>query len=125
LTAPLAYYFGFVKKKIRRTSLLLWNFACLLLLGNIVVNAALSAPSPFQRLAFDQPNRAVLYFPFIWLPAFIVPVVLFAHLVSLRRLLFANRNTDDCKLNPEVALSHNNSSKKAAGVVFQAQTNTN
>ncbi|HVF96549.1 MAG TPA: hypothetical protein VM871_04480, partial [Flavisolibacter sp.] len=37
--------------------------------------------------AFDQPNIAVLYFPFIWLPSFIVPVVLLSHLVCIRQLL--------------------------------------
>ncbi|MDB6080057.1 MAG: putative transrane protein of unknown function, partial [Akkermansiaceae bacterium] len=46
----------------------------------------LSAPFPFQRLALDQPNVAILSFPFIWLPTFIVPVVLFTHLASIRQL---------------------------------------
>ena len=54
---------------------------------NIVVNAILSAPFTFQQFAFDQPNVAVLYFPFVWLPCFIVPVVLFSHLVLIRQLL--------------------------------------
>jgi hypothetical protein len=53
---------------------------------NIVVNAALSAPVPFQQFAFDQPNIAVLYFPFVWLPGFIVPLVLFAHLAAIQKL---------------------------------------
>jgi len=37
-------------------------------------------------LAFDQPNIAVLYFPFSWLPTYVVPVVLFCHLAALRKL---------------------------------------
>ena len=40
----------------------------LALLVNIVGNAILSAPFQFPQFAFDQPNHAVLYFPFIWLP---------------------------------------------------------
>ncbi|KAA9331920.1 hypothetical protein [Adhaeribacter soli] len=87
LTAPLVYYLGFVKKKLSPNILLLWNLVCLALLFNIVINAILSAPTPFQQFAFDQPNIAILYFPFIWLPGFIVPVVLLAHLATIRRLV--------------------------------------
>ena len=86
LTAPLVYYFGFVKKQLPVKILILWNFLCLGLLVNIVSHAVLSVPSPFQKLAFDQPNTGVLYFPFVWLPACVVPLVLLSHLASLRQL---------------------------------------
>ena len=88
LTAPLVYYFGFVKKILSPRIILLWNFVCLGLLFNIVINAILSAPTPFQQFAFDQPNIAVLYFPFVWLPGIIVPLVLFSHLAAIRQLVF-------------------------------------
>ncbi len=87
LTAPLVYYTAFKTKKINRTLLLLWNFICLGLLINIVVNAVLSAPFSFQQFAFDQPNIAVLYFPYVWLPCCVVPLVLLAHLAAIRQLL--------------------------------------
>lgn len=87
ITAPFVAWFAFKNKDIRRKILLAWNFICLALLINIVVTALLTAPSPIQKIAFDQPNIAVLYFPFSWLPVFIVPVVLFAHLSSIRQLL--------------------------------------
>lgn len=93
LSAPLIYYYGFRKGQIGRKGILIWNIASLLLLLNIVGHAALSIPSPFQQLALDQPNIAVLYFPFLWLPGFIVPIVLFTHLVSLRQLLQNKRLT--------------------------------
>jgi len=86
ITAPLVYY-GFVKKKLNTTFLLIWNVFCLGLLITIVSLALLSAPSPLQQFAFDQPNVAILNFPFSWLPTFIVPVVLFSHLASIRKLL--------------------------------------
>ena len=86
LSAPLVAYFGFTKNELSKKFMLAWNFICLLLLINIVINAVLSAPFPFQQFAFDQPNIAVLYFPFVWLPCFIVPAVLFSHLVLIRRL---------------------------------------
>jgi hypothetical protein len=87
LSAPFVYYFGYVKNILSRKVLIVWNIAGLLLLINIVVTAVLSAPLSFQQFAFDQPNIALFYFPFIWLPCFIVPAVLFTHLVSLRQLM--------------------------------------
>lgn len=87
ITAPIIFYFGFVKKKIGSKIILIWNLICLGLLINIVVNAVLSAPFPFQQFAFEQPNIAVLHFPFNWLPACVVPLVLFSHLVVIRRLM--------------------------------------
>jgi hypothetical protein len=86
ITAPLMYYL-FVKERIGTGIMLMWNFLCLMLLVNIVATAVLSAPFPFQQLAFDQPNIAILYFPFNWLPCCIVPIVLFSHLVAIRRLM--------------------------------------
>lgn len=86
LTAPIIYYFGSVKEQLNRTNLITWNLVSLALLMNIVINALLSAPSPIQQFAFELPNTAILYFPFSLLPTFIVPVVLFAHLVALRQL---------------------------------------
>ncbi|HEX6224365.1 MAG TPA: hypothetical protein VFZ52_08145 [Chryseolinea sp.] len=86
ISAPLIYYFGFVKNRIDKKILILWNLICLTLLFNIVLNAALSVPSAFQKFAFDQPNTAILYFPFVWLPCCVVPLVLLSHLAALRQL---------------------------------------
>jgi hypothetical protein len=87
LTAPLIYYFGFVKPQFNTKILILWNLICLGLLINIVANAVLSVPTVFQKFAFDQPNVAILYFPFVWLPACVVPLVLLSHLAAFRQLL--------------------------------------
>ena len=87
LTAPVIAWLAFRGGKTNRTLLLIWNFIALGLLINIVTHAILSLPYPIQRLAFDQPNQAVLYFPFIWLPSVIVATVLFCHLVSIWRLM--------------------------------------
>jgi hypothetical protein len=84
VTAPLAWFF--VRRGTNTKLLLWWNLVCLGLLVNVVVTAILAAPFSFQQFAFDQPNIAVLYFPFVWLPAVIVPLVLFAHLVAIRQL---------------------------------------
>ncbi len=92
LTAPIIFYFGYIKKQISNKLILVWNFICLGLLLNIVINAALSAPFQFQQFAFEQPNIAVLHFPFNLLPGFIVPIVLFSHLVCIRQLLKEIKN---------------------------------
>jgi hypothetical protein len=86
-SAAFVYYYNFFKKKLSSVFLLIWNLICLALLLNIVVNAVLSAPFPFQQFAFDQPNIAVLYFPFNWLPSCVVPLVLLSHLAAIRQLL--------------------------------------
>lgn len=90
LTAPFVFWLAFRGGKTNRTLSIIWNVLALGLLLNIVLNAILSFPFPFQQFAFDQPNRGVLYFPFIWLPTVIVPVVLFSHLASLWQLLNSN-----------------------------------
>lgn len=87
LTAPVIHYLGFVKKRLPRTVLIGWNLICLALLFNIVLTAALAVPSPFQQLAFGQPNIGILYFPFVWLPSVVVPIVLVSHISALRQLL--------------------------------------
>lgn len=89
ISAGIVYNFVFVRKKLGNRGLLAWNLLCTALLLNIVITAILAAPFPFQQIAFDQPNRAVFYFPFIWLPCCIVPLVLFSHLVAIRRLYFS------------------------------------
>jgi hypothetical protein len=86
ITAPFIAYLGFTKKTLNAPVIIVWNVVCLALLFNIVITAVLSAPTPFQQMGFEQPNRAILFFPFIWLPSVIVPLVLFAHLVAIKRL---------------------------------------
>lgn len=102
------FYWGYVKKRIPRKILLVWNILCLILLINIVFHGVLSVPYPFQQFGFEQPNIALLYFPFIFLPGFIVPLVLFAHLVSIRYIV---KN-----LRVHKTLSHGEGQIKESGV---------
>jgi hypothetical protein len=87
ISAPIIYYTVFKIKKASSKVLLVWNFFCLGLLLNIVTIAILSAKTPFQQFAFEQPNVGVTYFPFVLLPSLIVPLVFFSHLVAIRQLL--------------------------------------
>jgi hypothetical protein len=87
VTAPIVALLAFRNGQPRRGELLAWNVVCLGLVLNIAVLGMLSAPTPFQQFAFDQPNVAVLRTPFIWLPALIVPAVILAHVAAIRQLL--------------------------------------
>ena len=87
LSAPLVYYLVFRRRALGPRFLLAWNVLSLLSLLNIVITALLSAPSSVQRFAFDQPNVAIQHFPYVWLPAVVVPLVLLAHLAAIRQLL--------------------------------------
>jgi len=86
ISAPFIAFF-YSRKIISSKVLLLWNIFSLLLLINIVTNAVLSIPTPFQMFGLDQPNVAVLHFPFILLPSFLVVTAFFGHLLSISRLL--------------------------------------
>lgn len=68
-----------------RRWIVLWNWAGLALLTNVVVTALLAAPTRFQVLHTDPPNRIIGSFPYIWLPCFAVTAAYFLHFVSLRR----------------------------------------
>ena len=87
ISAPFIYYFYYVKKRLNKKVVIIWNVVCLALLINILVIAIFSVDWPFQKFGFNQPNKAILQFPFSFLPGYVVPVVLFSHLVSLRTLL--------------------------------------
>lgn len=93
ISAPIIYWLAFRKGRVNRPLLIGWNIAALCLLGTIVTIAVLSFPGPLQGLAFEQPNIGVTYLPFIWLPAIVVPSVLFAHLAALWILIF-NRTAE-------------------------------
>lgn len=89
LIIGILYWKGKVSKKV----LLMWNVFGLILISIILFVGILSAELPIQQFAFDQPNRALTYFPFILLPAIVVPIVIYTHLtdiIKLRRELQAN-----------------------------------
>ena len=87
LSAPIIYLLAFRNGHVNRSLLIVWNVAALCLLANVVTIAVLSFPSKFQALGFEHPNIGVTYFPFVWLPSVIVPIVFFCHVASLYKLL--------------------------------------
>ena len=74
------------KERAPRWMILLWNCVGLALLLNIVVIAILSMPTPLRRFHNQPANSFIAYFPFIWLPTFLVQLALFGHLLVFRWL---------------------------------------
>ena len=85
ITAPIVGWL-LLKNRLSKRLLLGWNLVGLVLIMFILVNGILSAEFPFQQFAFDQPNRGILYFPFILLPATVVPIVIWTHLSDITKL---------------------------------------
>lgn len=86
LSAPVVAYMCFTRRAWPLRVALLWNLAGLALLLNIVVVAVLSVPLPFRVFLNEPANTIVADFPFVWLPAFVVPLAMCCHLLSLRQL---------------------------------------
>jgi hypothetical protein len=61
-----------------------WNILGLLALGNVVIRAIITSPGPTNWIHTDPPNRTLITFPFMFIPAFFVPLAVSLHLVSLR-----------------------------------------
>ena len=90
LSAPLIYYFGFVRKTLSTRLIIAWNWVGIALLLFVVSTAVRSALS---EAAGDQAGAAIVTqplaitrFPWALLPGFLVPAVLVAHFITLRRL---------------------------------------
>lgn len=80
----LLIYMVLTRRGLNRRLFMIWNVAGIGFLLFIVSLAVLSSPLPIQRLAFDQPNVAVLEFPYSFLPTCVVPVVLISHVLLMR-----------------------------------------
>ena len=86
ITAPFAGVFLVGKKSSNKFGAIAWNLICLGLLINIVVRAISLTPYFYDGSGTELINTAIFYVPFVWLPLFVVPAVLFSHLVSLVKL---------------------------------------
>ncbi len=76
-----------MKNKVNPKAVIAWNIGCLILLINIVVVAILSVPTPFRYFMNEPANTIITYWPFIWLPGFVVPMALLGHVISIKQML--------------------------------------
>jgi hypothetical protein len=85
LTAPVA---AWLYARTRSAALgIVWNVAGLVSVINIAVVAVLSMPTPLRHFMNDPPNTLLTHFPFIYLPAVLVPAAYIAHVLSIRQIL--------------------------------------
>jgi len=85
LSAPLVAWLA-ARGRIGRGAILVWNLAGLALLANVVTIAILSTPTPLRVFTYEPANTFVAHWPWVWLPAFLVPAALFGHLLAFRKL---------------------------------------
>jgi hypothetical protein len=64
-----------------------WNLFGLALLVNAIGTVATSAPGPIHLDWPGEPFTAIAAWPIIWIPAFLAPVGIFLHVVSIRQSL--------------------------------------
>jgi hypothetical protein len=83
LTGPLVLF----ADRLGRAGLLGWNLVGVGLLANVVGIAITSFPGPLHADWPGAPLTEPARFPFVWLPAFLVPLALFLHVVSIRQAL--------------------------------------
>ena len=82
ITAPIIALLAFRNNKMNKLLLWSWHLFSIILLLNILILAVLSTPTVLQQFAFEQPNIAVMKFPFILLPTIIVPIVLISNMAG-------------------------------------------
>jgi hypothetical protein len=64
---------------------LAWNVFGLAVLANTVVTVASSTPGPLHLDWPGAPFTAITMWPIVWLPAFLMPLAVFLHVVSIRQ----------------------------------------
>ena len=86
LSAPLVGWLASTGR-IGAKGALAWNVLGLAMLANTVATIASSTPGPLHLDWPGAPFTAITTWPIVWLPAFLMPLAVFLHLVSLRQNL--------------------------------------
>lgn len=86
ISAPFAGVFLVGMRSKSRIGAIIWNALAFVLVINIVARAISATPYFFNPEVYNVPNLAVFYFPFVLLPGFVVPAVIFSHGVSFLKL---------------------------------------
>lgn len=91
LAGVLAITYVFVPAIQKKTPTLLWNVIGLVDLLFAVVTALLTVSSPIQIYPFADQLRLLIHLPFIWVPGFLVPILVFSHILIFRRVIGSAR----------------------------------
>lgn len=95
ITAPVVGYLAYNKNVLSQRAVLIWNFACLALLANIVFIFISLVVRP-QLWGFEQVPISTDFTkpPYIFIAAVFMPSAVFMHVMSIRKTLNAIRNKD-------------------------------
>lgn len=63
---------------------LAWNVLGLLALANVVTRSVLTAPGPFNLIHAEVPNMMMSTFPYLFIPAFFVPLAVVLHILAIK-----------------------------------------
>jgi hypothetical protein len=66
---------------------LTWNVLGLLALTNVVTRSVLTAPGPLNFIHAEVPNLMMGTFPFLFIPAFFVPLAVALHLLAIQGII--------------------------------------
>ncbi|MDH5607863.1 MAG: hypothetical protein OEY56_00160 [Cyclobacteriaceae bacterium] len=86
ISAPFAGVFLVGLRSKSRAGAVIWNVLALGLALNLGIHALMASPFFFDPARYPVANVAVFSFPFVLLPGFVVPVILFSHIASLIQL---------------------------------------
>jgi len=91
LLGPPVAFFIFQKKALPNWVAMAWNIFGITTVMVIVAIATLSMPSPLRQFMNEPANTFIGYFPYIWLPGFLVPMAIFMHIVNIKQIIHHNR----------------------------------
>lgn len=74
------------KQRLTRKLELIWNVVGLISAISIAMTGLFSAPTIIQLIPAEPPTFVIGYFPFQFLPHFLLPLAITLHLIVLRRL---------------------------------------
>ena len=83
ITAPIVAVL-YSMRRIGRRTVLAWNAVGLIVLANVVVRSALTAPGPLNLIHAEIPNLALGTSPFNFIPGFFAPLAIVLHVLAIR-----------------------------------------
>lgn len=90
-TAPFIGYFGYREIRLNSSVLWIWNLASAGLLLYMIFQTLFYTWMPFTYM-LDEQEGTLLDIPFIWLMGYVVPILLFSHMVCIRQLLRSGKD---------------------------------
>jgi len=86
LTAPFVAWLNARRAVFAPAVTRFWNVFGILDLVVAVTTGFLTSPSQFQTMAFERPNLLITAYPLVMVPAFLVPLSIILHVLSLWKL---------------------------------------